>query len=101
MAASKKEVDAFDMINRHIRFDKIRNSGGYGSVIDTMRNLCKKSYFKVKCRGKVSPFILDTLGVNQSGIASGLLLRKYMADMSDYLGTEFAVCVNDVIVIDM
>ena len=42
MAASKKEVDAFDMINRHIRFDKIRNSGGYGSVIDTMRNLCKK-----------------------------------------------------------
>ena len=89
---------AFDMIIRHILFYKIMNSGWYGNFIDTMRNLYEKTYFRIKCRGKVSSSILDTLGVNQGGIASGLLVRKYMADMSEYLGTEFAVCVNDVIV---
>ena len=46
----------------------------------------------------MSPSILDTLGVNQGGIASGLLLRKYMANMREYLETEFVVFVNDVIV---
>ena len=89
------------MINRHILFYKIMNSGWYGNVIDTMRNLYEKTYFRIKCRGKLSPSVLDTLGVNQGGIASGLLFRKYMADMSEYLETEFAVCVNDVIVAHM
>ena len=88
------------MISRHILFYKIMNSGWYGNVLDTMRNLYEKTYFRIKCRGKVSP-VLDTLGVNQGGFASGLLFRKYMVDMSEYLETEFAVCVNDVIVAHM
>ena len=92
---------AFDMINRHILFYKIMNSGWYGNVIDTMRNLYEKMYFRIKCRGKLSPSVLDTLGVNQGGLASGLLFRKYMADMSEYLETGFAVCVNDIIVAHM
>ena len=51
---------AFDMINRHILFYKIMNSGWYVNVMDTMRNLYEKTFFRIKCRGKVCPSVPDT-----------------------------------------
>ena len=38
------------------------------------------------------------MGVNQGGIASGLLFRKYLADLSAYLQSEFGVCVGEIII---
>ena len=75
--------------------------GWYGKVINTLRNLYSKTYFRVKCNGKISSRILDNLGVNQGGNASGLLLRKYMADLSHYLHQEFAVVVDNNIIAHM
>ena len=38
------------------------------------------------------------MGVNQGGNVSGLLFRKYMADLSEYLYTEVGICLGDSIV---
>ena len=37
----------------------------------------------------------DIMGVNQGGVASGLLFRKYMADLDMFLNTEFGVCIGE------
>ena len=92
---------AFDMVNRHILFYKLMKSGWHGRVIDTMRSLYNKTYFRLKHGGKVSPPILSTLGVNQGGIASGFMFRRYMADLSDYLKHEFGVCTDELIIVHL
>ena len=86
---------AFDLVNRHILFFKIMKSGWHGRVIDTMRSLYRKTYFRLKSNGYVSPPVLDTLGVNQGGSASGLLFRKYLSDLGEYLKKEVGICIDD------
>ena len=56
---------AFDLVNRHIIFYKLFKSGIYGCVVDTVRSLYEKTCFRLKFRGKLSPRVHDTLGVNQ------------------------------------
>ena len=90
---------AFDLVNRHILFYKIIRNGWKGRVIDTIRSLYKQGHFRVKCAGKISPPILNQLGVNQG--ASGLLFRKYMQDISEYLSKEVGVCVSKEIVVHL
>ena len=87
---------AFDLINRHILFYKIIKNGWKGRVIDTIRSLYKQGHFRVKCAGKIGPPISNQLGVNQGGVASGLLFRKYMQDISDYLSKEVGVCISNI-----
>ena len=72
---------AFDLVNRHISFYKLLRQGWSGRVIDTMKNFYTKTYFRVKINGRVSPSIPNHIGVNQGGNVSGLLFRKYMADL--------------------
>ena len=60
-----------------------------------MRSLYRKTYFRVKCHGQLSSSILDELGVNQGGNASGLLFRKYLADLGDYLKKEVGICIDN------
>ena len=69
---------AFDVINRNILFYKLMNRGWKGRVIDTLRNLYNKSNFRVKRHGQLSPAIQNRTGVNQGGISSGLMFRKYI-----------------------
>ena len=89
---------AFDLINRNILSYKLFNRGGRGRVIDTLRSLYHKSNFCVKRNGKLSPLIVNNLGVNQGGIASGFLVRKYMADLGAYLSREYGVVIADEII---
>ena len=89
---------AFDLINRTILFYKLRKNGWKGKVIDTFRSLYRKTHFRVKRNGKLSPSLLSNIGVNQGGIANGLMFRKYMSDLSDYLFKEFGVVIEDVII---
>ena len=88
---------AFDLINRHILFNKLVQSGWHGKIMDTLRNLYKKIHFRLKQDGKLGPSIFDRMGVNQGGNASGFLFRKYMADLSSYLKDEFGVIIDDMI----
>ena len=46
---------AFDLVNRNILFFKLINAGVHGKVIDTLRNLYRKTYFRVKYHGLLSP----------------------------------------------
>ena len=39
--------------------------------------------------------ILNEIGVNQDGICSGILFRKYMSDLSQYLTSELGVCIGE------
>ena len=89
---------AFDLINRTILFYKLIKNGWKGKVIDTFRSLYHKTHFRVKRNGKLSPPLLSNIGVNQGGITSGLMFRKYMSDLSDYLFKEFGVVIEDVII---
>ena len=89
---------AFDKINRSILFYKLIRNGWKGKVIDTFRSLYTKTHFKNKRNGRLSPPILSNIGVNQGGITSGLMFRKYMSDLSEYLSKQFGVVVSDDIV---
>ena len=63
-----------------------------------MINFYSKTYFRVKINGRINPPIANHMGVNQGGNVSGLLFRKYMADLSKYLYTEVGICLGDSIV---
>ena len=75
---------AFDLINRSILFYmyKLIKSGFNGKVVDTLRNLYTKTKSKVKLGSMLSPLLENTMGVNQGGILSPFLFRKYLQDMS-------------------
>ena len=89
---------AFDLINRHILFYRIMKGSWHGPVIDTLRNLYDNISFCVKSNCCVSSKIFSNLGVNQGGVASGPLFRKYIADLDSYLSLEYGVCIGDEIV---
>ena len=89
---------AFDLVNRNILFYKIMKSGWYGKVIDTLRSLYSHTSYRVKKNGWISFLIKNVLGVNQGGVASGLLFRKYLSDLSDYLNSKFGICVGKIII---
>ena len=36
--------------------------------------------------------------MNQGGVASGLMFRKYMADLDMFLNNEFGVCIGELII---
>ena len=86
---------AFDLISRCILFYKLMKGGWHGRVIETFRDLYSKTQFRVKSNGKLSSLIENKLGVNQGGVASGLLFRKYMSDLSSYLKCEFGILVGE------
>ena len=86
---------AFDLVNRSILFYKLLKLGWGGRVIDTLRNLYSKTKFRVKRNGMLSSPILNEIGVNQGGICSGILFRKYMSDLSQYLTSELGVCIGE------
>ena len=88
---------AFDLVNRHILFYKLLRQGWSGRVIDTMKNFYAKTYFRVKINSRVSPSIPNHIGVNQGGNVSGLLFRKYMADLDEYLHREVGIYIGDTI----
>ena len=89
---------AFDLINRNILFYKIMRSGWKGKVIETLNSLYQKTNFRIKHQGLLSFSMCDIMGVNQGGVASGLLFRKYMADLNAFLNTEFGVCIGEMII---
>ena len=65
------------------------------------KSLYQKTSFEVKSKGWLSFLIDNVMGVNQGGVASGLLFRKYMADLGDYLDYNFGVCLDDVIFVHL
>ena len=89
---------AFDMVNRQILFYKIMKGGWTGRVIDTLRNLYSKTHYRVKRGGKLSPAIESLTGVNQGGAASGILFRKYLQDLDEYLKKDAGVCIGETLV---
>ena len=89
---------AFDMVNRQISFYKIVKGGWTGRVIDTLRNLYSKTHYRVKRGGQLSPAIESLTGVNQGGAASGILFRKYLQDLDEYLKKDAGVCIGETLV---
>ena len=72
--------------------------GLHGPVIDTLRSLYSKITFRVKNNGRVSSMITNNLAVNQGGVASGILFRKYMADIESYLPFVHGICISNKII---
>ena len=89
---------AFDLINCHILFYKLMKGGWHGPVIDTLRSLYSKTTFRVKKNGRVSYTIMNNIGVNQGGVASGISPRKYRADLESYLSSAHGKCISNKII---
>ena len=93
---------AFDIINRNILFYKLKSNGWNGRVIDTLWSLYTKNHFRVKRNnGELSPVIPNQSGVNQGGISSGLLFRRYMADLGNYSNSECGIVISDEILVHL
>ena len=86
------------MINRNILFYRLMNGSWQGRVVNTLRNLYSKTNFFVKHNSKLSPIIHNTMGVNQGGVASGFLFRKFMSDLKIYLDYRVGVCIDNNVV---
>ena len=54
-----------------------------------------KSNFCLTRNVDLSPLIVNNMGVNQGGIVSGFLFRKYMADLRAYLSREYGAAIAD------
>ena len=67
-------------------------------MIDTLRSLYNKTSFRLKYDGHISSPTLDTSGVNQGGNANGLLFRRYLADLLEYLDTAFGICCENKVI---
>ena len=81
---------AFDLMNRNILFYKLIQSGLHGRVINTLRNLYPKTFFRVKHEG-----LLQEVGVNQGGNASPIIFRKYLSDLRQYLNEKTGTILSD------
>ena len=79
---------AVDLVNRHILFYKLIKQWWCGGVIGTLWLFCTKTYFRVKVDGRISLPIPNHIGVNQGENISGLLFRKYLTDLDEYLRKE-------------
>ena len=90
---------AFDTVNRSVLFYKIMKCGWYGKVIDTLRSLYTKTKFRVKHQGRLSHLMDNVMRVNQGGVASGFLFRKYMSDFGTFLDSECGICVEEKIIV--
>ena len=72
-----------------------------------MGKIFGKSIFCHLCKWEAIPMIIilhraplnapvaSTLGVNQGGVASGFLFRKYFKDLDDYLKKDAGICINE------
>ena len=89
------------ILSIEILFYKLKSNGLIGRVIDTLWSLYTKSHIRVKRNGKLSPVILNQSGVNQGGISSGLLFRRYMADLGNYLNSECGIVISDEILVHL
>ena len=85
---------AFDLVNRNILFFKLIKAGIHGKVIDAVRRLYRKTYFRLKHHGLLSPLTLDSHGVNQGGNTSPTLFRQYLSDLSDFLPQKCGLCIS-------
>ena len=88
---------AFDLVNRNI-FYQLMRSGCSGRVIDNLRSLYSKTKFRLKRSGMMSPAILNEIGVNQGGVSSGLIFRKYVAGLGQYLMSEMIIRIGETII---
>ena len=75
--------------------------GWHGPVIDTLRKLYDDFSFRMKSNCGVSSKIFSKLVVNQDGVASGFLFRKYSADRDSFLSIEHGVCNGNHIVVHL
>ena len=86
---------AFDLVNRNLLFYKMIKSGWGGRLLDTFRSIYRQTRFRVRTNGSLSDLIDSSLGVNQGGSASGILFRKFLADVGDYIDRNYGVRLGD------
>ena len=89
---------AFDLVDTNILFFKLIKSGIHGKVVDALRSLYRKTYFRPKHHGLLSPPTRDTHGVNQGGNTSPTLFRHYLSDLGDFLHQKCVLCISSDII---
>ena len=54
---------------------------------------------RVKHKGKISSSLKNKMGVNPGGVLSGLLFRKNLCDLGNYLKCEVGICIDQNILV--
>ena len=76
---------AFDVINRNLLFYKLMNSGWkvcYRHILEPVKQ------FLYNASWSIGSCHLNRVWVNQGGISSGLMFRKYLTDLGEYLNNQ-------------
>ena len=81
----------FDSLNRNTLFYKLIIQGFHGRMLDTVRNMYMKTRCKVRTGNTFSPVIPNHKRVNQGGVLSPFLFRKYLCDLKDHLDKAIGI----------
>jgi hypothetical protein len=86
---------AFNFINRKLLFFKIIRSGRFGRMVDLLRNMYSKIRARVKINGSFYDWIDDMCGTNQGGPVSPNMFRNMLADLKEYLNTNYGIVMSE------
>ena len=94
--------DAFDLVNKNILFFKLIDAGVQGKVIDTLRNLYRKTYFrkKISCLAK-SSYLRHAWCKPGWKHKPGAFFYKYLSDLGNYLHQNCGLCIADDILVHL
>ena len=77
---------AYDKINRESTFDQLEKMGVQGRMMDTIRELIKERWIKVRVGGRMSHSERTELGIPQGGVLSVTLFLVAINDILKELG---------------
>ncbi len=85
---------AFDCINRVLLFAKLCKDGLSSKVVDILLDMYTKTSSKIKWKGFLSEIFKDSFGVNQGGITSPYLFKRFLKGLTDELKDCYGVTVG-------
>ncbi len=85
---------AFDCINRILLFSKLCKDGLSSKVVDILLDMYTKTNSKIKWKGFLSGIFKDSFGVNQGGITSPYLFKRFLKGLTDELKDCYGVSVD-------
>ena len=85
---------AFDTVDRHLLFEKLKNNGKLGRTTEVIQDMYAKTKSHIKINGLVTETFDEHLGVSQGGVLSPYLFTQFLSDMKDYLDETCGVCLS-------
>ena len=86
---------AFNFVNHTILFYKLVKAGITGRALNLLKDMYSKIKAIVKVKNRLFDWIKDYCGTNQGGPLSPNMFRFILADLREFLNTEFGIVLDD------